>query len=63
MDAAKLQEELKKWQARAEKLAATNEALRAGVMRIQERADDLPHVIMRDGSSLKDFCRALLVGG
>lgn len=50
------------FQARAERLALDNVRLRSGIAAIQQRSNDLPHVVMPNGISLHDYCRALLIG-
>lgn len=56
------QKELRKWQERAETLAATVERLRVGIMCIQDRAVHLPHVVVQGEETLFGFCRTLLKG-
>jgi hypothetical protein len=50
------------WQEKCEKIAADNERLRTGLSTIRDRAADLPHVVMRDGTPLREFCRHILIG-
>lgn len=50
------------WQARAERLAADNARLRAGVAALRTRLEDYSHVVMFDGQTASNYCRALLTG-
>ena len=49
---------------RFRKLAGENERLRVGIMTIRDlaRAHNLEHIKMRDGTTLHEYCRQLIIG-
>lgn len=47
---------------KVEQLGNETVRLRMGVMAILERTRETPHIVMNNGQTMHDFCRALLVG-
>jgi hypothetical protein len=50
------------WARKAELLAAENTRLRNGILAIKDRIEDAPHVRMRNGITMHQYCRELVIG-